>query len=645
VSHLSQALRTVKKPRTHPSTLQQVERIRADIERHDPNIVLLLGQLALSVAMESDSMPIGDWRGSLLRPTGGPFAGRKCLATFSPLDVFINWDNFPLFRHDLGRFCEEVDTPTLSLPVREFDIYVSPDKAIQYLDAITDVKAPVAMDIEGGCRGMSCVSFATTPLNAFIVPFGSYGRDDQVRVLRALYRFCNSSTPKVLQNQLYDNFVLTHTYKMFIRSADHIICSTEYIKDVVKDLNPKVTVIPNSIDPAIWKVKRKKRKDGKIRIGWFGSSSHLSDWDIVDGFIDEILEKYPQVEFHFAGFSFADKHEGRVFNYSGTKGYEEYPQFVADMDLDIALAPLHDTPFNRCKSNIKFLEHAMLETPMVLSDVTPYKEVVKNYKTGYLAKNKSQWVKYLSWLIENEEKRKEIGKTAKESVLKDWTIDKQLPKYKKLFQKLQKKNITVYKSVTGGFDKLADCQEDLTANYIAFTDQQSDTWDCKKPYDKFKDDRRNSRIQKIIPHLFIDTEYSIYLDGNIDLKVPAQQLIDEYLKDKDVAVIRHIGRDCVYQEAEACQQLGKGNPHELAEQVKAYAKEGWKEHAGLAECGLIIRRHTKEVQEWNEKWWAQYCRYSERDQISFPLAFPLSKVALIEQSYWRHPYLTSTTHV
>lgn len=450
------------------------------------------------------------------------------------------------------------------------------------------------------------------------------------------------------KHPMYEEFMAkAPVYTMFIKSADHIICSTEYIKDVVKSINPKITVIPNSIDPEIWKVKRKKRTDGKIRIGWFGSSSHIADFDILESFMKDILEKYPQVEFHLAGFSFenlGDK-EGRVFNYAGTKGYEEYPQFVADMDLDIALAPLHDTQFNRCKSNIKWLEHSMLETPMVLSDVTPYKEVVKNYKTGYLAKNKSQWIKYLSWLIESEEKRKEIGKAAKKAVLKDWTVDKQLPKYEKLFKTLKKRDITVYKSVTGDFDRLEDHLEDFTANYVAFTDKESDTWDVRKPYDKFKDNRRNSRIQKIMPHLFFDTTYSIYLDGNIDLKVPAQQLIDEYLKDKDVAVIRHIGRDCVYEEAEACQQLGKGDPLELAEQIKEYARTGWKEHAGLAECGVIIRRHTPEVAQWNEKWWAQYCRFSERDQISFPVSFPFEKVELIEQSYWRHPYLNSTNHL
>ncbi len=236
--------KAVKKPRSRHSTLQQTECLRADIESHNPNIILLLGQLALSVATESNNMPIGDWRGSLLRPTSGPFAGRKCLATFAPMDVFINWDNFPLFRHDLGRFCEEVDSPDLRLPVRDFDIHMSPDMSIQYLDAITDIRRPIAMDIEGGCKGMSCVSFATSPYKAFIVPFGSYGRDDQVRVLRALHRFCSSSTPKVLQNQLYDNFVLTHTYRMFIRNVvwDTMLSGWEIYPELPKGLGTQVSL-------------------------------------------------------------------------------------------------------------------------------------------------------------------------------------------------------------------------------------------------------------------------------------------------------------------------------------------------------------------------------------------------------------------
>lgn len=433
-------------------------------------------------------------------------------------------------------------------------------------------------------------------------------------------------------------------YKYFIREADHIVCSTEEIANVVREHNNKISIIPNSIDPSIWQVSVKPRKDKKIRIGWIGSASHMVDIPVLEEFMDDILAKYPHVEFHLAGMTGKDKHEPRVFNWEGTKGYEEYPQYVADKQLDIAIAPLKDTQFNRCKSNIKFLEHAMLKTPMVLSDVKTY-NTVKNYKTGYLAKNKSQWIKYLSWLIESEEKRREIGEAAYQYVLENWTTDKFLEKYREVVEKVRKKDIVVYTSVTSEFDRLSDKQNTKNAHFVAFTDQKSDVWKVEKNYDKFNDHRRNSRIQKMMPHLYFpDYQYSVYIDGNIELKVPAEKLVEEWLKDKDIAVFRHIGRDCLYQEAEACVIKKKETPEELARQIKEYARRGIKNHSGLAECGVIVRRHTPEVERMNEKWWAEYCRFSSRDQMSFPVAFDLKKVNLIESSVWRHPYFKIIDH-
>jgi len=431
-----------------------------------------------------------------------------------------------------------------------------------------------------------------------------------------------------------------------INIADHLVVTNEYLKKALLQHHPHIAVIPNAIDPKIWEVKKpKKRTDGKIRIGWVASGSHMVDIPVVNKAFEEILKKYPQVEIHLCGFvANESERNNREFHHPGTMNYETYPQFLADLDLDIAIAPLGDNHFNRCKSNIKWLENSMLKTPMVLSDVRPYSESVENHKTGYLAKSHSQWVKYLSWLIENEEKRKEIGEAAYKEVMDHWTIDKFLPLYERLFQKMDQKNITVYTSITGDKNQLLEDGNFEGATFVAFTNGQSEHWQIKKPYEHFKSDRRNSRIQKLMPHLFFNSEYSVYLDGNIRLKVPAQKLIDEYLKDKDIAVFRHVGRDCLYDESNACIMLKKGDPMELAEQCSDYAQRGWKEHAGLYECGVIIRRHTPEINAMGEKWWAHYCRYSERDQVSFPIAFPKEAINPIEGSAWRHPYFDFIGH-
>lgn len=434
--------------------------------------------------------------------------------------------------------------------------------------------------------------------------------------------------------------------KFQLKNCDAVTTTTEELKKVLKKYNDKVVVMPNGIDKSIWKLKKpKKRIDGRIRLGWIGSGSHMVDRIVVEKAIKTIMEKYPQVDFYHAGMCLVEGAENREFSFRGTKGYEEYPAFLNGLDLDIAIAPIKDTQFNRCKSNIKWLEHSMLKTPMVLSDVTPYK-MVKHGETGFLAKTTEDWVTYLSLLIENPAERKKIGENAYRSVNQEWLIEKFLPRYERMFEWLTKKPITVYTAISGKFDKLIPPTKTKTANYVAFTDQKSEEWVTKRPYGNFNDKRRNSRIQKIMPHLYLDTEYSIYLDGNIELLVEPQVLIDEFLKDKDVAAFKHPGWNDIYSEGEVIVRLGKDTKENIVEQIKEYSKQGVKQDGGHCECGVIIRRHTKEVARMNEKWWAEYCRYGVRDQMSFTKAFPIEKVNQIEskQGVHTHKYFKYHTH-
>lgn len=418
-----------------------------------------------------------------------------------------------------------------------------------------------------------------------------------------------------------------------IQMADHVICSTQDIADVIKDDNPYITVIPNAIDPKIWEVKKPKRKDGIIRIGWISSGSHFSDLPLIEGVIDDILNKYPNVEFHFAGMTSEETAGDRVFHHIGTNGYADFPQFYADLDFDIAIAPLKDNQFNRCKSNIKWMEAAMLELPVVASDVLPY-QCIEHGKTGYLAKYPKQITKYLSWLIENPEKRKEIGKAAKAEVLKNWTIDKFMPEYEKLMQKLtEEKDITVVTAITGGKDTLTKQSEYPGVEYVAFLDEdvKDSQWQVRPACDKFARPVMNAKIHKLLTHKYVDSEYIVWQDGNMKLKQDPHELI-KLLGKNDFAFFKHPGRDCLYEEANACVNLQKGNVLEIAEQVKTYAKQGFPSHAGLTEMTAFIRRNNKHANEVFEKWWTEVTRYSNRDQIAFPVAFKGEKWATIPGS-------------
>lgn len=187
--------------------------------------------------------------------------------------------------------------------------------------------------------------------------------------------------------------------------------------------------------------------------------------------------------------------------------------------------------------------------------------------------------------------------------------------------------ITVYTSITDGKDAPISDQILGEAEFLAFTDlAYAPPWHIKKPYTRFKDERRNSRIQKILAHQYISSEYSIYIDGNIRLLVPPEQLIQEHLHDVDLAVFRHTKRDCLYDEAVVCAKRGLDDPETIIEQASTYEKDGFAKHKGLNECGVILRRHTRKVEEFNNAWWSEYCRHSCRDQISFMYA--IDKVGL-----------------
>ena len=163
-------------------------------------------------------------------------------------------------------------------------------------------------------------------------------------------------------------------------------------------------------------------------------------------------------------------------------------------------------------------------------------------------------------------------------------------------------------------------------------------------YDKFESPVLNAKIYKVLTHKFLDTNISIWLDGNIYLLVSPEQVIKEWLGDADMAVFEHNYHWTIHQEVEVIRKMFKSRPwiyEEVKEQVKNYP------NLPLSMCGMIIRRHTPIVERFNEAWWAEICRWGQRDQLSFPVIlkrFPNLKVNYIKGNIKNHPYLRYENH-
>ena len=171
-------------------------------------------------------------------------------------------------------------------------------------------------------------------------------------------------------------------------------------------------------------------------------------------------------------------------------------------------------------------------------------------------------------------------------------------------------------------------------------------------YDKFTSPVMNAKIYKVLPHKFLDCDISIWLDGNIFLKIPPRQLVQEFLQDADMAVLEHYKRQSIDWEAMMIKRIFKRRTpwvrDEVDRQMEYYQKSGKiPKRAEMAMGGLIIRRNIPIVNQFNEAWWAEICRWSQRDQLSFPVVrrqFPQMKVNLVKGSIKNHPYLTYLDH-
>lgn len=244
---------------------ESLYQLKKDIETFKPNIVVLLGNIPLKAAKDCDTIHAlapkafkfknSNWRGSLfLGEKGSPFEGLKCIATYHPAYCLRDYESTPMLQFDLRKAVREATSPVLRLPVRKLTTGCSEHELLSLLGTIRRNSCMVAIDIEGGIDTMSCISFATTPEEAFIVPINN---DTSVEVWKALaLTLEDPQVPKVLQNALYDRFVLHYSYGIRVRGVVHdtMLKHWELYSELEKSLGVQASLYT---DEPFYKFERK----------------------------------------------------------------------------------------------------------------------------------------------------------------------------------------------------------------------------------------------------------------------------------------------------------------------------------------------------------------------------------------------------
>lgn len=196
-------------------------------------------------------------------------------------------------------------------------------------------------------------------------------------------------------------------------------------------------------------------------------------------------------------------------------------------------------------------------------------------------------------------------------------------------------NIQVYTAITNGKDAPRD-------DIKVFSD-----------FNKFHSPVMNAKIYKILPHKFIDCDISIWLDGNIFLQAPKEKLVADWLGEADIALFNHNHSRRLSYEVKWIKYAlrNRANKKELLkevyDQLAYYQNQGIPDRMNMVVGSMIVRRHTPLITRFNEAWWAEICRWSQRDQLSFPVIlsqFPDLKINYIQGYIKDHPYLRHEIH-
>jgi glycosyltransferase involved in cell wall biosynthesis len=231
----------------------------------------------------------------------------------------------------------------------------------------------------------------------------------------------NNDSPFKEDHDRYDaRFVITRTMEI----ANMVTTTTNYLADQLRVYNDNIVVLPNYIDFDRWNNPRLTNTTRQIRIGWAGSITHVDDMKMIVEPVKKICKEFKNVVLVFVG----DPRVGQLFDGCQVETqngvpFDVWPAKLQSLRLDIGLAPLRNTYFNKCKSNIKWIEYAVSYIPGIYSP-TVYSMAHETFDGiyGMIAENEDQWYRCMKNYIICNELREDIITRARSCITTAYTL-------------------------------------------------------------------------------------------------------------------------------------------------------------------------------------------------------------------------------
>ena len=250
-----------------------------------------------------------------------------------------------------------------------------------------------------------------------------YDTDDLLFDLEAFKFIDSPDFADPVRAALYQDDMVRHHRTM--EACDAIMTSTQYLADQASKLGVDTFVHRNGFSAEMLSLANKAHEsprsdDRKIVLGYAsGTPTHNLDFQTIGPTIQRILDENPRTTLWLIGpiklsKTWAD-YQSRIVHLPHVP-WRLLPAYLSRFDIN--LAPLViDNPFAQSKSEIKWMEAALVRVPTIASGTSAFVSAIRRGTTGFVASSESEWLDSITRLLGSPAKRQAMGSSAYDQVL------------------------------------------------------------------------------------------------------------------------------------------------------------------------------------------------------------------------------------
>lgn len=235
-----------------------------------------------------------------------------------------------------------------------------------------------------------------------------------------------SDSFKILDLGDYPAHGLSHAesdLQTFIRSvhralpfADRVLVASERFADVIGSTDSELIIVPSRLPDDLWGALASTRDAGhRPRIGWAGDAHSAADLRVLTEVIKALAQ---EVEWVVMGACPAELRR-YVHEVHEEPHLQQRAQKLAQLNLDLALAPRADNPANLCRSNLQVLEYGACGYPVIRSKLDTE---IDNLPTTPAVNNSEAWINAIRMHLSDKVASAQLGQYLQAIVRSEWLL-------------------------------------------------------------------------------------------------------------------------------------------------------------------------------------------------------------------------------